>query len=160
MKDTIGWDIYLEVRFFKFDGSEVMNKSKIILEQGKTLPLKLYDIFVDEIGLPYKGRLKIALTVKRTASIKREILSVDTEIPPLKWYSYIGHCYNVGQKALQHIPVIGKPLEKIAPDAFQKVKLVYEISLTNERTINYWIALLRCKDKLCLKTFKGEFLLT
>jgi len=157
--DTIGWDIYLDVSFLKFDGSDVQNKSLIILEQGKTLPLKLYDIFVDEVRVPYKGRIKIALTVKRSASITRKILSVDTEVPPIKWYSYIGHGYNICQKALQHIPVIGKPLEKVAPDAFQKVKLVYEISLTETRLMKYWIGLLRCADKQNLRTFKGEFLL-
>lgn len=158
--DTVGWDIYLDVSLLKFDKSEVIQKSEIVLEQGKQLPAKSHSIFIEKAQAPYGGYIRISLMAKRSAGSTRKILDECKKIPIRKWYSHIGKIFNTGQKAIQHIPVVGKPLEQLVPDAFQNVKLSYEISVTEEKKLIYWMGLIRTSHNITLSVFRREFLLT
>lgn len=156
---TIGWDIYLDVALLSFDRSDVVQKSQIVLEQGKLLPAKSDSIFIEKAKVPCGGLVRISLLAKRSAAVTRKILEECKEIPIVKWYSHFGHIFNSAQKALQYIPIVGKPLEKAVPDAFQNVKLSYEISTTEEKKLIYWMGLIRTSDNITLSVFQGEFLL-
>lgn len=158
--DTIGWDIYLDVSLLGFDKSEVIQKSQIVLEQGKQLPAKTDSIFIEKAKAPYGGVIRISLVAKRSAAGMRKILDECKKIHVAKWYSYFGSIFNSCQKAIQHIPIVGKPLENVVPDAFQNVKLSYEISVTEENKLIYWMGLIRTSDNITLSVFRGEFLLT
>ena len=158
--DTIGWDIYLDVALLSFDKSDVVKKSQIVLEQGKQLPAKSDSIFIEKAKVPYGGLIRISLTAKRSAAATRKILDECKKIPVAKWYSYFGSIFNSVQKAIQHIPVVGKPLEKVVPDTFQNVKLSYEIFVTEEKKLIYWMGLIRTSDNITLLVFRREFLLT
>jgi len=157
--DTVGWDIYLDISLLSFDKSEVIQKSQIVLEQGKHLPAKSDSIFIERAQAPYGGHIRISLMAKRSAGAMRKILDECKKIPVAKWYSYFGSIFNSGQKAIQNIPIVGKPLEKVVPDAFQNVKLSYEISVTEEKKLIYWMGLIRTSDNITLSVFQGEFLL-
>jgi len=158
--DTIGWDIYLDVALLSFDRSDVVQKSQIVLEQGKQLPAKSDSIFIEKAKAPYGGLIRISLMAKRSAAATRKILDECKKIPVAKWYSYFGSIFNSGQKAVQYIPIVGKALEKVVPDAFQNVKLSYEISTTEEKKLIYWMGLIGTSDNITLSVFRGEFLLT
>ncbi len=158
--DTIGLDIYLEVALLSFDRSDVVQKSQIVLEQGKQLPAKSDSIFIEKEKAPYGGLIRISLIAKRSAATTRKILDECKKIPVAKWYSSFGSIFNRAQKAIQHIPVVGKPLEKVVPDAYQNVKLSYEMSVTEEKKLIYWTGLIRTSDNITLLVFQGEFLLT
>jgi len=158
--ETIGWDIYLGIALLSFDRSDVAQKNQIVLEQGKQLPAKSDSIFIEKAKAPYGGFIRISLMAKRSAATTRKILDACKKIPVAKWYSHFGSIFNSAQKAIQHIPVVGKALEKVVPDAFQNLKLSYEISVTEERKLIYWMGLIRTNDNITLSVFQGEFLLT
>jgi hypothetical protein len=156
--NNLGYDIYLEVKLLSFDRSEVVQKSSIVLEQARQLPIQIESFLIEKEKVPCGGFIQLSLKAGRSATSGRTILSEIRKIPLKKWYSYIGGFYNNSQKALQHLPAIGKPLEKIAPDAYQKVKLHYHISVTEEKQVSYWIHLNR-SDNTTLLVFQGEVLL-
>ena len=158
--DTVGWDIILDVSLLGFDKSDVIQKNQIVLEQGKELPASVNSIFIKKAKAPYRGRIRISLTAKRSAATGRKILDECKIIPVARWYSHIGNIFNGGQKAIRHIPWLGKPLEEVVPDAFQNVKLNYAISVTNEKKLIYRMGLVRTRDSHGLLVFRGEFLLT
>lgn len=158
--DTVGLDIYLDVSLLSFDKSEVIQKSQIVLEQGKQLPTKSDSIFIERAHAPYGGHIRISLMAKRSAGATRKILDECKKIPLVRWFSHVGTFFNNGQKAIQHIPVVGRPLEQLVPDAYQNVKLSYEISVTEEKKLIYRMELIRTSDNSPLSVFGGEFLLT
>jgi len=158
--DIVDWDIYLGVSLLSFDKSEVIQKSRIVLEQGKQLPAKSDSIFIERAQAPYGGYIRISLMAKRSAGATRKILDVCEKISLVRWYSHVGSIFNSGQNALRYIPVIGRPLEQLVPDAFQNVKLSYEISVTGKKKLIYRMELIRTSDNITLLVFQGEFLLT
>ena len=153
---TLGCDIYLTVKFLSFDGSEVTKRGQILIEKAKQLPVKIHSMFIEGASVPCGGYIEISLTAKRFTS--RQILDEYKKIPSGKWHSFLGSVFNNGQKAIQHIPVVGKPLEKILPDAWQSVKLSCELSVTEDKKLSYWMGLIRRRDDITLLVFKGEFL--
>ena len=153
---TLGWDIYLDVKLLSFDKSEVTKRGQILIEQAKRLPVKSHSMFIEGANVPCGGYIQISLMAKRSTS--RKILDEYRKIPAGKWYSYLGTIFNNGQKAIQHIPWLGKPLEKIVPDASQRVKLSCELSVTEDKKLSYWMGLIRPSDNITLLVFQGEFL--
>lgn len=139
-----------------FDKSEVANRGQILIEQAKQLPVKTHSFFIEKAKAPCGGYIQISLMAKRSTS--RKILDEYRKIPPGKWYSYLGTIFNNSQKAIQHIPIVGKPLEKIVPDVFQTVKLSCELSVTENKKLSYWMGLIRQSDNIPLLVFQGEFI--
>jgi hypothetical protein len=155
--NTLGWDIYLDVTLQDFDRSDVMQKSQIVLEQAKQLPVKTDSMFTEKVKAPCGGYIRISLMAKRSAANARKIFDECKKIPAGKWYSHLGTFYNKGQKAIQHIWGIGKAVERVIPDAFQTLKLSYELSVTEEKKLTYWMGLIRQSDNITLLVFRGEF---
>ncbi|MGA2092212.1 MAG: hypothetical protein ABSH16_02235 [Sedimentisphaerales bacterium] len=156
---VLGHDIYLDVKLLSFDQSVVMQKSSIILEQEKQLPIETDSFFIEKEKAPCGGSIEISLKTGRSTINTRTLRSELKKIPVEKWYSYIGEFYNNGQEAIRHIPVVGKVLEKIAPDAYQKIKIHYHVSVTEEKQVSYWIHINRL-DNITLQVFQGNVLLT
>ena len=155
--NMLGWDIYLDVILQSFDRSDVMQKSQIVLEQAKQLPVKIDSMFTEKARVPCGGYIRISLMAKRPATNARKIFDEYKRIPAGKWYSHLGTFYNKGQKAIQNIWGIGKAIERVIPDAFQTLKLSYELSVTEEKKLTYWIGLIGQSDNITLLVFRGEF---
>ncbi len=156
--NTLECDIYLDVELLSFDKkSEIMRKGRIILEKRRQLPVKTDSMFIEEVKVPCGGYIQISLLAQHTTS--RKILDECKRIPAGKWYSHIGTIYNNGQKAIQRIAGIGKTLEGMMPDAYQKVKLSYDLSITEDKKLTYWMGLIRRSDNITLLIFRGELFL-
>jgi len=156
---NLGWDIYLDVTLLSYDNkSERMHKSQVIIEQARQLPIKADSMFIEKEEASYGGYIQILLTAQRSATTAKKILNVYRRIPDKKWYSRLWTFYNNGQEAIQHIPIIGKPLEKLIPDAKQQVRLHYNISITKEKYLSYFIHL-NHSDNTNLLVLRGELLL-
>jgi len=130
-----------------------------VIEQGKDLPAQTDSVFIEQTKVPYAGFIQISLTAKRSGATTREFWAESREIPAVRWYSHFGRAYNKGQAALRHIPWVGKPLEEIAADAYQNVKLQYKMSVTTEKRLICEMRLIRTRDNKPLLTFRPEFLL-
>jgi hypothetical protein len=157
--NTLGWDVYLDVTLQGFDKSNVIQKSQIVLEQAKELPVKTDSIFIEEAKVPCGGYIRISLTAKHSAATARIIFDECKKIPAGKWYSHLGTIYNQCQKGIRHIWGMGKAIENVIPDAFQILKLSQELSVTEEKKLTYWIGLIRQSDNITLLVFRGEFCL-
>ncbi len=158
--DTIGWDLYLDVKLLGFDNSFVLQKSKLIIEHSTILPFSRISLFLQKDKIPCGGFIKIQLTAKhgQTTSKVKNLLLEHRKIPHKKTLSRIGLLYNKCQKFIQKIPVVGKALEEIAPDAFQRINLNCYIEMASDRNCCYKINLMQSSDSK--KEFhKGEYLL-
>jgi hypothetical protein len=156
--NNLGWDIFLDVKFLSFDRSELLHKNRIIIEQAKQLPIKAESMFIENERVPYGGFIQILLSAKRSTAPARIFLNERVKIPDKKWLSRLLTFYNNSQVAIQHIPYIGKPLEKLVPDAKQQVRLHYEVSITEKKCLSYFIHL-NHSDNTNLLVFRGELLL-
>jgi hypothetical protein len=155
-KKSLEWDISLDAILFGFDKETKAEKSQIILEKSRLLPIEDSRIFIDEQEIPCDGLFQIILTAK-SKGVTRIIIDEKKSIPNKKWYSSIGGLYNRCQEAIREIPVVGKPLEKIAPDWYQKVKVVCSLSITDKKELSYNIILARSADNIELLGFNGNF---
>lgn len=157
--DTLGWDIYLGITLLSFDKKEIRNKDQIVLEQARKLPIKIDSLFLKETKVPCGGFVHISLIARRSAATTRKFLDEHKRIPAQNWFSFLGTIYNNGQRAIQHIPIVGRPLESMAPDAYQNVRISQCISVTDEKKLTYSVRLLGHSSENELLDFQGSFLL-
>jgi hypothetical protein len=157
-KKSLEWDIYLDVILFGFDKESVVMKSQIILEKSRLLPIEANGTFVDQQKIPYDGSLQVTLKAKNKGTT-RIIIDEKKTIPNKKWYSKLGTLYNRSQEVLREIPVVGKAAEKLAPDAYQKVKVIYALSVTEAKELSYVIKLTRYDDDIELLGSSGKLYL-
>lgn len=157
-KKSLEWDIYLDAILFGFDKEPVITKSQIILEKSRQLPVDVSSTFIDQQKVPCGGSLQITLKVKNKGTT-RIIIDEKKKIPDKKWHSTLGTWYNRKQEALREIPGVGKAAEKLAPDAYQKVKVIYALSVTEEKELSYNIKLARYADNIELLNFSGKLYL-
>lgn len=68
--------------------------------------------------------------------------------------------YNATQEALKDIPLVGKTIERIAPDAKQKVDCVYEIEILPDCLMRYSVLIGRERKRRRSHLFEGEFLVS
>jgi len=71
--NTLGWDIYLDVKLLSFDKSEVTQKGQILLEQAKQLPVKTDSMFIEKVKVPCGGYIQISLMAKHFTRYKIRI---------------------------------------------------------------------------------------
>ena len=157
-KKSLEWDIYLDAILFGIDKNPIVKKSQIILEKSRQLPVEASGIFVDQQKVPCDGSFQVTLEAKNKG-ITRIIIEEKKTIPDKKWYSTLGTWYNRSQEALREIPVVGKTIEKLTPDAYQKVKVIYALSVTEAKELSYTIKLTRYADDIELLGFSGKLYL-
>lgn len=149
------WDIFLHVKFESFDKSEICQKKELVLGHAQDLPAKANARFVNRQAVPHGGFIEVIFSVKRGQAAAITLLSEHVCIPVKGWARNIGWAYNGCQKAIQHIPIIGKPLEKIAPDAYQNLRVNYEVEVANDGMCKYVINLKRDSGEDELLTWEG-----
>ena len=71
----------------------------------------------------------------------------------------IGGVYNYAQEAIRFIPIVGKPLEKLVPDAYQTVWVLYRVEVDDDMTMAYDIQLNTDSSKTALLRFNENSLL-
>jgi len=158
--DTLGYNINLEVKLLSFDNkTEIAHKSQTILEKPRELPAKVSSIFMKKEKVACGGFIDISLTAKTSPASTVTFLSECRVIPDKTFFSHVGTIYNNAQKTVQHIKWVGKPLEKILPDACKRINVGCEVAVTTKKELSYRIYLSQWHTYESLFVFKGELLL-
>jgi len=149
-------DITLSLSLEGFDGKEVESKRAILAEKGTPLPLLKKGDFVKGIKNPVNGKASLRLgvdngghrvVIEHKFKIKRSLFLVHR----------VKSIYNATQEVLEHIPIVGKILAKVAPDAKQKIDCVYEIEISPDHLMWYRVLLGRAKKPKKSHLFEGRF---
>jgi len=152
-------DITLSLTLEGFDGEEVECKRAILAEKGTPLPLLKKDDFVKGVKVPVNGKAYLILGVDNGGH--RVIVEHKFRLKKSLFLVHgIKSIYNATQEALKDIPVVGKTIEKIAPDAKQKVDCVYEIEISPDCLMQYSVLVGRERKRRRSHVFEGEFLVS
>lgn len=154
--DTLGWDITLDVTLFGFNKSEISHKRHIILDRTRTLPIREKAVFIKKTNIPSGGFVKIILQAKSSGATPKTIFEEFRKIPTKGILSCFGKLYNDCQEIIRLIPLVGKALEKTAPDAFQRVKVYYDLLIGEKKELSYIIKLLKGDSGKRLLALEGD----
>lgn len=155
----LGTDVCVGITMLGFDGETIVaSRDSILLEMDREVPCEVQRVFIDCERVPLAGTME-ARVVSRTDSMERRIAEWRKSIPSPGWYRKLLAIYNRGQKAIQVIPVVGKPLEQVAPDAFQRLQVVCTFKVDPSYLLNYEInvANIKSEDHPPLISIAGEF---
>jgi len=149
-------DIILSLSLEGFDGKELERKRAILAEKGTLLPVLKKGDFVKGVKVPVNGKAYLILGVDNGGH--RVIVEHKFRLKKSLFLVHdIKSIYNATQEALKHIPVVGKTIEKIAPDAKQKVDCVYEIEISPDCLMQYSVLVGRERKRKKSLLFEGEF---
>jgi len=152
----LGVDIVLEVTLEGFEEDMVQHKHQVIAEKGLLLPLKREGVLVAGRKVPVNGKVSYKLYIDQG---KGRI--INEEYCELRKYRFIIHrvkgLYNSLQKIVGYVPWVGKPLEKITPDAKQKVDVAYSLDVGMDKNLNYRVLIGRIKKPKKSIISEGQF---
>ena len=149
-------DITLSLSLKGFDGKVVRSVKAILVEKGTPLPLiKEKGNFVKDVKVPVNGRAFIRLSADNGGH--RVIVEDDFVIKRSLFLIHrVKNIYNATQETLEYIPVVGKIIAKIAPDAEQIVDCVYEIEISSDGIMRYSVLVGRERKPKKSFLFEGE----
>jgi hypothetical protein len=160
-KNVLGADLVCEVVFLSFTKEPVKDHLGVLAESATPIPFTKKGVVVSSASVPVGGVINVRLSLLKHRT-KRPVFATKEEIKTAKWYHDVGWYWNKFQGALENVPVVGKSLEKVAPDVIQKVRLEYSVAVSKKNSLKYKITLRDTDSIDCpniLMSWEGDFLL-
>lgn len=155
-QNLLGVDLVLELTLKGFDGEQVQHKHMIIAERGLSVPLTREGVVIEGRKVPVNGAVEYKLAISDVR--ERVVDEIQCDIKKsLFLVHHLKGLFNGTQELLVYIPVIGKALAKIIPDAKQKVDVAYSLYVSDDRRLFYKVTIGRLKKPAKSIISQGEF---
>ena len=137
-------DIVLEGEFRGLGADVKGSKKASIIEKGTPVPCERSGILLKSIHVPVNGEVRVGLYA--VGIRRRTIVEIVEGIRWTRWVHYPLGIYNEIQEALGQIPLAGKVIERIAPDAWQTYHLTYLFRMSPDKRLEYKVSLVDTWD--------------
>ncbi len=151
---VLGTDLVMQATFYRFTREQQFSKTLTLLTRTTVLPAAKKGEFLEETSVPINGYISLEL---RLSTIPRNpVLRIEQhELPVRRWDRQLGSVYNWLQRSVHHIPVVGKPVEGLLPDARQFNSLRFDVSVSVDRELTYCVELMDSASPSPVSSWKG-----
>jgi len=150
----VGADLVLKATLKGFGGQEVFAKTITIFTAPTELPAKAEGKLFDDTSVPINGRIALELTLKRGSPLS--LFQIEDELPVRRLDRHIGSVYNWFQGAIHHIPIVGKPLDDLLPDANQFNRVEYSVNISMDRELTYRLDVFDSAEPKPVLSYEGS----
>ena len=152
-KKCVGCDIVLEAQFLGLKGEEVAGAQRVVVEKDATIPCTRKGTLLKEVKVATNGKIHFLLYA--SGSPKRTVTEVREGLEWTRPADYAAALYNNVQAAFRHIPLVGKTIEEVAPDAWHERDLKYRMRVDAKHVLTYEIIIDEeqqiYKEQFCLR---------
>jgi len=130
-------DVVLKARLLGFTGEEVTARETTVIEKGTLIPCARDGYLYENVWVPINGRAYVQLFIAEKRN--RVVFENSYNLPWRGFWHGLGGLYNGLQIALRHIPVVGRTVEQMAPDAQHAVSLRYLLAVSEDGILTWCI---------------------